>query len=147
MDIAEELNDVVGRLKALEEKVCELEGIIKQKASPSTKPSNTIDANSQEPDATAKDFEVLGIASRITKSSGEYSYFAWKLDLRSVSQGQLDLYATIQFLDADGFEVEKDVKEICLMGGGEGTFRGSVMVHESVVESIASVAADIEVTG
>ncbi len=146
MDIAREVNDVMGRLGALEKRVSELEELVLAMSSGILEPNGPDPAQQDEPDAVVKSFEILGVDARITESNDVWSKFAWKLDLRSNSSDPLLLHATVQFLDQDGFVVDDMSQDgIRLTAGSEETVRGYALIDAGVVDSIDSVNAEVGV--
>src|ERR1035438_3899762 len=54
---------------------------------------------------TTQDWHVVSIKSRVTESNDVYSQYSWKLTIRNDSDLPAVFYGTVEFQDADGFEL------------------------------------------
>jgi hypothetical protein len=95
---------------------------------------------------TAPKFQIVNVDSRVTESNDVWSKYAWQVTVKNLTDQQLRLDITVEFLDAQGFVVDDDSENnLALDPYEEATFRDYDLVTASVAGSISKVNAKVGV--
>jgi len=135
-----ELHPLV-RIEILERKVAELEQRLSKLESPA-KPTLP-----EQPRLENRLFEIVKVDSRITEANDSWSKYAWILVLMSFAERPLKFFATIEFLDRDGFIIDTSSESnILLPGRNNQTYTGYAMIRASVVGNVAKIQAKVNLS-
>ena len=95
--------------------------------------------------ASSKDgIEVIEFSAKITDQSGSYAHWSWKVTLKNTTASNKQVFAKIQFLDKEGFEVEHSLRHMDLDGGVKQTFTDSVPMKADASSKIAKAVIRLE---
>jgi hypothetical protein len=133
------------RIALLEEKIASLEERISSLEYLFTSSLATLSfPSAPQPNAQEKQFEILGIDTKITEANNSWSKFAWILRVKNLSNTALSIQATIEFLDGDGFVVDDDFRpNLLLPPNQEETFTGYELIDAFVAGNVASINAKV----
>jgi predicted amino acid-binding ACT domain protein len=84
--------------------------------------------------------EILDIGSKIVKTSRNYVYVAWKVDIYSQVQGRA--YVTVKFYD-DDYELKQDIT-IGRLDEGTTTVTGQTMIRKEVYKNVARFGVNVK---
>lgn len=95
---------------------------------------------------TGPKFQIVNVDSRVTESNDVWSKYAWQVTVKNLTDQQLRLDITVEFLDAQGFVVDDDSENnLALDPYEETTFRDYDLVTASVAGNINKVNARVGV--
>ena len=91
-------------------------------------------------------FTIVDIDSRVMETNTIWWKYGWLLTLRNETDGPLRIGAKIEWIDADGFVVDRDLaRNLALAPGEEKVFRGDAMIDSSVAGKVDSIIASVHI--
>ena len=96
------------------------------------------------PTAGGAELAIVDVDARITESTDVWSRFAWKLTLRNGLSNAVEVNATIEFLDADGFVIDDTTEYGLVVPSGETReFTGYDLLDASIAPNVKGVKAKL----
>ena len=92
--------------------------------------------------------QVVDVQAKPTEVNDTWWRMAWQLTVRNTTRQGIELDATIEFLDADGFVVD-DTREygVSVPGGSSRTFTGYDLVDTNAAVNVVGVKAKLRYDG
>jgi hypothetical protein len=91
----------------------------------------------------AQDIEILEVKYREINRSENYITIAWLVKIQNNTNAIKKAWLKIQFLDADGFQVEYDVKSAALQANTITSVTSTIMIDANIYPQIQSIQASL----
>lgn len=93
----------------------------------------------------AQPIEVIDASFTVTEKNSVWWRFSWKVILHNKSTSPINNDIELQWLNAAGYEVNKDWdNDLLVLAGKTQTFSGSSLINTDVASSVASLNIKVE---
>lgn len=107
---------------------------------------NATSPENQESEEPEGPFRIVSVETKLVEANDTWHKYSWKLTLENLTERNLSLIATLQWLDADGFVINEDIEyDIQLASLETKIFRGLdlILMPEAInVDTIYAIVKE-----
>lgn len=94
--------------------------------------------------STKDGVDVIEFSAKITQQGRSVAHWSWKATLKNNTAATIRVFAKIQFLDRDGFELDYGLKNMEIGGGARITVTDSVPIETDVSGRISRAQLSLQ---